>query len=122
MDENVFHHMAHVCDLLFVIEKYLHDGFHVVCWASLVELLPMNKEMRRLHVDGERKVRCIFDSGDKAGVGIELMEIANNHSAVTRTLRQGLGILSPPASRLDTLGACVRNAPAPVMMKGLPPL
>lgn len=90
MSKNVFHHMPHVCDLLFVIEKYFHDRFHVVCWTSLIDLLPVNKEMRGLHVDGERKVRYIFDSGDEAGVGIELVEIANNDGAVTRTLGQVL--------------------------------
>ena len=91
MSKNVFHHMPHVCDLLFVVEKYFHDRFHVVCWTSLIDLLPVNKEMRRLHVDGERKVRYIFDSGDEAGVGIELVEIANNDGTVTRTLGQVLG-------------------------------
>ena len=109
MSKNVFHHMPHVCDLLFVIEKYFHDRFHVVCWTSLIDLLPVNKEMCGLHVDGERKVRCIFDSGDEAGVGKELMEIANNHSAVTRTLGQGLGgrSVAQDGLRYHTLRACL---------------
>jgi hypothetical protein len=52
--------MTHVCDLLLVVEEGLHDRFHVVCWAFLVELFPVDKEMRRFHVDGERKKRWVL--------------------------------------------------------------
>jgi hypothetical protein len=41
--------------------------------------------MRRLHIDREGEVRCVFDSWDKAGIGVELVEIPNNDGAVTRT-------------------------------------
>jgi hypothetical protein len=64
ISKNVLHHMAQVFDLLLVVEEGLHDSFHVVCWASLIELLPVDEEMRGFHVDGEGEVRCVLDSWD----------------------------------------------------------
>jgi hypothetical protein len=90
MGEDVLHHMAHVCNLLLVVEEGLHDRFHVICWPFIVKLLPVDKEMRRLHIDGEGEVRCVLNIWNKPGIGVELVEISDNDGAVTRTCTQVL--------------------------------
>jgi hypothetical protein len=86
--ENIFHRMAHGCDLSLIVKKSFHDRLHIVCGTILVELLPVNEEMRSLHVDGEGEVRRVLDGWDEAGVGVELVEIANNDGTVTGTWMQ----------------------------------
>jgi hypothetical protein len=80
--------MAHGCNLSLVVKKSFHDRLHIVCGMVLVELLPVNEEMRSLHVDGEGKVRRVLDGWDEAGVGVELVKIANNDGTVTGTWMQ----------------------------------
>jgi hypothetical protein len=67
-----------------------YNRFHVVCWPSLIELLLVDEEMRRLHIDGEGEVHCVLNSWDKAGIGVGLVEIPDNDGAVTRTYVQVL--------------------------------
>jgi hypothetical protein len=88
--EDVLHHMAHVCNLLLVVEEALHDRLHVVCWPFLVELLPVDEKMRRLHVDGEGEVRCVPDSWHNASISVKLMEIPDNDGPITRSCVQVL--------------------------------
>jgi hypothetical protein len=54
----------------------------------LVDFLPVHKEMCRLYVDRDGEVYCVLYCRGKASIDVELVKIANDNGAVTRSWKK----------------------------------
>lgn len=82
--DDCFHHVAQFGNLLLIVKECRHDRLHVICWAPLVELFPVHKEVRGFHVNGEAEVCCVSGGSVSASIAVELVAVADDDSASTR--------------------------------------